>query len=809
MSSFVDRFEVRRAAVLGAGVMGAQIAAHLANAGVPVLLFDLAAREGPPNAIVLLALDGLKTLEPSPLASAEARDAIEACNYEQHLARLAECDVVIEAIAERLDWKLELYARIAPHLASHAVLATNTSGLPLARLADGLPAALRPRFCGVHFFNPPRYMALVELIPGPTSDAALLNALEAWLTSRLGKSVVRAFDTPNFIANRVGVFSLLATMRHAEAFGLPCDEVDALTGPLIGRPKSATYRTADVVGLDTLAHVVATLRESLPDDPWHACYALPGWIEALMAQGALGQKTRAGIYRKDGRTIRVFDPARGEYREAAGNVAPEVEAICREADPARRFAALRACPHPQAQFLWAVFRDLFHYVAVHLETIAESAREVDQAMRWGFGWAQGPFELWQAAGWSALRTALQADLEAARTLSPAPLPAWVGQREGVHAEGGSFAPRAGGLQPRRALPILARQLFPERLYGELSPERLRQEPSHAAGQTVWACGEPQGGLRLWTHPAASEVAILSVTTKKHTLGREVIVGLPEAVARAEREFAALVVWHPAPFAYGANLKEVSAAIAAGEFAPLAAYVADFQRASQTLKYARIPSVAAVQGMALGGGCEFLMHCARRVVALESYIGLVEAGVGLIPAGGGCKEFVLRAARGAARTASRDPFEFIAPVFNTIAMAVASKSALQARELGFVLDSDTIVMNAQELLYVALSEAYAMAEAGYRPPLPARRIKVAGRAGIANCELLLTNLQEGGRISAHDYRVAKAAATALCGGEVEAGSEVDEDWLLAVERRLFVELLHTEKTQQRIAYTLEHGKPLRN
>ena len=805
MNSFVDRFEVRRAAVLGAGVMGAQIAAHLANAGVPVLLFDLAAREGPPNGIVMRALDGLKSLEPAPLASGDALAAIEACNYELDLARLAECELVIEAIAERLDWKLELYARIAPHLAPHAVLATNTSGLPLAKLAAGLPLALRPRFCGVHFFNPPRYMALVELIPGPETGSSLLDGLEAWLTTRLGKSVVRAFDTPNFIANRVGVFALLATMHHAEAFGLACDEVDALTGPLIGRPKSATYRTADVVGLDTLAHVVATLRDSLPDDPWHACYALPGWIEGLIAQGALGQKTRAGIYRKDGKTIRVFDPARGEYRDALGTVAPEVEAICRDLDAARRFAALRACPHPQAQFLWAVFRDVFHYIAVHLETIAASAREVDQAMRWGFGWAQGPFETWQAAGWDALYTALQADCKAARTLAAVPLPAWVGERDGVHAADGSYSPRAGVLQPRPALRVLGRQLFPERLYGELPPELLRQEASQYAGTTVWK----NDGLRLWAHPAAPEVAILSVTSKKHTLGREVIVGLPEAVARAEREFAALVIWHPAPFAYGANLKEVSAAIAAGEFAPLAAYVADFQHASQTLKYAHIPTVAAVQGLALGGGCEFLMHCARRVVALESYIGLVEAGVGLIPAGGGSKEFALRAAQAAARTTRRDPFEFIAPVFNTIAQAVASKSALQARELGYLLDSDPIVMNSQELLYVALCEAYAMAEAGYRPPLPARRIKVAGRAGIANCELLLTNLLEGGRISAHDYRVAKAAATALCGGEVDAGSEVDEAWLLAVERRLFVELLHTEKTQQRIAYTLEHGKPLRN
>ena len=805
MNSFMGKFDVRKVAVLGAGVMGAQIAAHLANADVPVLLFDLPAREGAPNGIVLRALDGLKKLEPAPLASMDLLDSIEACNYDQHLARLGECDLVIEAIAERLDWKRDLYARIAPHLAPHAVLASNTSGLPVSKLADVLPEALRVRFCGVHFFNPPRYMTLVELIPAPASDAAMLDALEGWLTTRLGKGVVRAFDTPNFVANRVGVFSLLAVMRHAESFALGCDEVDALTGPLIGRPKSATYRTADVVGLDTLSHVVATLRESLADDPWHACYVLPSWLEGLIAKGALGQKTRAGIYRKEGKTIRVFDVAQGDYRDAAGAVAPEVAAICQERDPARRLAALRACPHPQAQFLWAVFRDVFHYVAVHLASIADSAREVDQAMRWGFGWAQGPFETWQAAGWSVMRSALQEDIAAGKTLASVPLPAWVGERDVVHAAEGSYSPQGDELRPRSGLRVYCRQLFPERLYGELPVQQMMLEPSQYAGSTVWQ----NGGLRLWVHPAAPEVAILSVTTKKHTLGREVIVGLPEAVAQAERSFAGMVVWHPAPFAYGANLKEVTAAIGAREFSQLASFVADFQVASQALKYARIPTVAAVQGMALGGGCEFLMHCARRVVALESYIGLVEAGVGLIPAGGGCKEFAIRAARSAARTAGNDPFEFIAPVFNTIAMAVASKSALHARTLGFVLDSDPVLLNPHELLYVALSEAFAMAEAGYRPPLVPRRIKVAGRAGIANCELMLTNMKEGGMISAHDYRVAKSAATALCGGDVEAGTEVDEEWLLAVERRLFVELLHTEKTQQRIAYTLENGKPLRN
>src|SRR5690606_37169025 len=313
-----------------------------------------------------------------------------------------------------MDWKTALYERIAPHVGADAIVASNTSGLSIGELADALPAALRPRFCGVHFFNPPRYMRLVELIATPHTRPAVLDDLESWLTTRLGKGVVRALDTPNFIANRIGVFSILAALHHTERLGLGFDEVDALTGPKIGRPKSATYRTADVVGLDTLAHVVGTMRDKLPDDPWHAHFRLPAWLDALIARGALGQKSGAGVYRKVGKEIRVLDPAAGDYRPAAGAVADEVEAILKQRDPAQRFAALRASAHPQAQFLWSLFRDIFHYSAFQLEHIAANARDLDLAMRWGFGWSQGPFETWQAAGWQAIAAAVSEDIAAGR-----------------------------------------------------------------------------------------------------------------------------------------------------------------------------------------------------------------------------------------------------------------------------------------------------------------------------------------------------------------------------------------------------------
>lgn len=798
----MNKLIVRKAAVLGAGVMGAQIAAHLANADVPVVLFDLPAQEGDRNGIVTKSLDALKKLSPAPLASKRKLKFIDAANYEEHLPLLTGCDLVIEAIAERMDWKNDLYAKIAPHLAANAIVASNTSGLSINALARALPEAVRPNFCGIHFFNPPRYMHLVEIIATHDTAPATLDALETWLTSRLGKGVIRALDTPNFVANRIGVFSILAVMHHTAAFKLGFDEVDALTGPQIGRPKSATYRTADVVGLDTLAHVVKTMQDTLPGDPWHAHFKTPEWLAALIAQGALGQKTKCGIFRKQGREIQVLDPALKDYRASTGTVADEVATILKNCNPAERFAALRASAHPQAQFLWAIFRDVFHYCAVQLEHVADNARDVDFAMRWGFGWSQGPFETWQAAGWQDIAQALAADIAAGKAMSDVPLPAWVTDgRSGVHVPAGSWSAAKQAYVPRSTLPVYQRQLFPEQIVGAggTAPEQ--------AGETLYQ----NEGVRLWCLPEVdARIGILSVTSKNHTLGNEVLDGILAAVKQAETTLDGVVIWHAAPFALGANLKQVSAACAAGQFDLLEQTVEKFQRTSQLLKYAQVPVVAAVQGMALGGGCEFLMHAAKRVMALESYVGLVEAGVGLIPAGGGCKEFAVRAAEWAAQSATPgEVFDFLQPVFQTIAMAKVAGSALEAIDFGFARPSDTVLFNAHELLWVAIREARALADAGYAPPLPARDIPIAGRTGIATFEMMLVNMKEGGMISAHDYRVAKAAAIALCGGEVEGGSRVDEEWLITVERRLFVELLKTPETQARIAHTMETGKPLRN
>ncbi|HRN61439.1 MAG TPA: 3-hydroxyacyl-CoA dehydrogenase/enoyl-CoA hydratase family protein [Luteimonas sp.] len=788
-----EKLLVRRAAVLGAGVMGAQIAAHLTNAGVDTVLFDLPTREGPADGIVLKAIANLGKLSPAPLASRSLAEAITPANYDTGLDQLKGCDLIIEAIAERMDWKQDLYRKIAPFVPANAVLASNTSGLGINKLADVLPEELRHRFCGVHFFNPPRYMHLAELIPAKTTDQAVLEGLETFLTSTLGKGVVYARDTPNFIGNRIGVFSILATAHHTAESGLGFDEVDAITGPLIGRPKSATYRTSDVVGLDTMAHVIKTMADTLPDDPWHAYFKSPKWLEALIAKGALGQKTGAGIFRKAGKDIVVLDVDKQDYRPADRSAAPEVVEILKTKDPAEKFAKLRASGHPQAQFLWAVFRDLFHYSAFHLADIAQTARDVDLAIRWGYGWSLGPFETWQAAGWKQVASFIADDIVAGKAMSSAPLPDWVFDgREGVHAAEGSYSPTQNAKLPRSSLDVYKRQRFPDPLLGE----------SFAPGETVFE----NDGVRLWTD--GDDVGVVSFKTKMHTVSDAVLDGLQEAVAIAEKKFAGLVIWQPKePFSAGADLAGALGLLQAGKVDAFEAMVANFQATSQRIKYSLVPVVSAVRGLALGGGCEFQMHSARTVAHLESYIGLVEAGVGLLPAGGGLKELAVRASQAAGP--GGDVFAELKKTFETVAMAKVSASAVEAKELGLLRANDKVAFNAYELLHVAKQESRGLAETGYRPPLPARRVQVAGDVGIATFRMLLVNMLEGRFISEYDDEIATRIATVLCGGEVDRGSVVDEAWLLRLERQHFVELAQQEKTQARIAHMLKTGKPLRN
>ena len=783
---------IRKAAVLGAGVMGAQIAAHLTNANVETVLFDLPAKEGPKSGIALKAIDNLKKLSPAPLADKNLTAAIIPANYDEDMEHLKDVDLVIEAIAEKMDWKLDLYTKIAPHLSKTAIIASNTSGLSINGLAEALPEDMRHRFSGVHFFNPPRYMHLVELIPTRLTDKNVLDGLEAFLTTTVGKGVVIAKDTPNFIGNRIGVFSMLSTMYHTEQFKLGFDTVDALTGPAVGRPKSATYRTADVVGLDTMAHVIKTMADTLADDPWHEFFKAPAWLQALIEQGALGQKTGAGFYRKAGKDIVVLDVAKKDYRPSEQKASDEVSAILAIKDPAEKFGKLRASNDVQAQFLWATFRDLFHYTAYHLADIADTARDVDFAIRWGYGWKLGPFETWQAAGWQQVAKWIEEDIAAGKTMSKAPLPKWVTDgRTGVHGKSGSYSASANTDKPRSQHPVYQRQLFPDPILGEKFDQ----------GTTVWE----NDGVRLWTL-GDDGIGIISFKTKMNTVNDFVLDGIQHAIGIAEEKLKGVVIWQTGePFSAGADLKGALGLLQAGKFDDFDKMVANFQRTSMRIKHSLVPVVSAVRGLALGGGCEFQMHSARTVAALESYIGLVEAGVGLLPAGGGLHELAVRAAQ----ENPGDPFEALKKVFETIAMAKVAGSALEAKQMGLMRDSDVVVFNAYELLYVAKKVAASLAESGYRPPLPARAIPVAGDVGTATFKASLANLQAGYFASEHDVEIASRIADTLCGGVIERGSLVDEEWLLALERKHFVELAKTEKTQARIAHTMTTGKPLRN
>ncbi|HSY29949.1 MAG TPA: 3-hydroxyacyl-CoA dehydrogenase NAD-binding domain-containing protein, partial [Burkholderiaceae bacterium] len=582
----------------------------------------------------------------------------------------------IEAIAERMDWKHDLYKKVAPHIAPNAIFASNTSGLSITALSEGFDAELKARFCGVHFFNPPRYMHLVELIPTGSTKPEILDQLEGFLATTLGKGVVRAKDTPNFIANRVGIFGMLATIHEAEKFGLSCDVVDDLTGAKLGRAKSGTFRTADVVGLDTMGHVVKTMQDNLQNDPFFPIYKTPDVLAKLVAAGALGQKTGAGFYKKVGKDILRIDAAKGDYVAGGGKADDLVARILKEKDPVKRMKALRESTNNQAQFLWAIFRDAFHYIGVHLESIADNARDVDFAMRWGFGWNLGPFETWQAAGWQQIATWVKEDIDAGKALCNAPLPAWVFDgRTGVHAADGSWSPAKKANVARSELAVYKRQAFRAPVLGEGAAD------GKTAGTTVFE----DESVRIWHQ--GDDVLILSLKTKMHVIGSGVIDGLAKAVAEAEENYKGLVIWSAdaaegGAFSAGADLQSMLPVFMSGGVKAIEPEVARLQQAHQALKYANVPVVAAVAGLALGGGCELMLHAAKRVASIESYIGLVEVGVGLVPAGGGLKEAAVRAANDAK---GNDILQFLKTYFTNAATAAVSKSALEAQKMGYLKD----------------------------------------------------------------------------------------------------------------------------
>ena len=800
-------------AVLGSGTMGGQIAAHFANLGFDTLMFDTS------EEALSKSLAMMKKLKPTPFASPSVSASIKTATYD-NLDALSSCDFIIESIVENLDIKKQLFKKISPHVNDNAVLVTNTSGLSIQQIAETSPESLRSRIFGVHFFNPPRYMPLVELIRTSYSDESLLNKAEGFITSALGKEVVYAKDSPAFVANRIGVFSFMAVLKHAENFNLPADTVDALTGKRIGRPVSATFRTLDVVGLDVMANVVKNIYENAKDDPWIELFKIPDWIEALIEKGSLGSKTRKGIYEKIGKDIRVFDPNDGEYRLSDKTISSKVKKILKDCGSIENaLLELSKSDDPQAQFLWSVHRDVFHYTAFHLEYIAETARCVDLALKSGFAWQKGIFEQVQITGWSQVRELLNKDLKEGKTLSSQALPAWVMDQPFVYSDEGAFDPNKSQFIPRSSHPVYERHLNKALLNGE----KQNQFDILIDAESTKLIDIGNG------------IASVSFKTKMNVLSSSVLTELPECLDYLENNgFHALVFRQEQEhFCAGANLYEVISAVKLGllekdpgiaskakkkafevmhpelpklgKLYSIKKTVRMLQDLLMRLKHGKILTIAAVDGLALGGGCELLLHCNKVVASMNSYIGLVEVGIGALPAGCGSKEMALRAYL---NKESDDIFPLLSKHFEQIAMAKVSASALEAREMGYLTSEDVIIANPNELLYVAKHQALAMLESGFRPPLD-DTFKVVGKAGHANIMAQVANLFEGHFMSEHDKYCISSLAKVMTGSLVEENTVVNSKMILDLERKYFVELLGTQKTQDRIEYMLRNSKPLRN
>jgi 3-hydroxyacyl-CoA dehydrogenase len=806
-------FLVRRAAVLGAGTMGSRIAAHLANAGIPTLLLDMVpageetAGKAARNRLALVALDALAKAKPAALFEPALAALITPGNFEDDLAKLSQCDWVVEAVAENLAIKTALLARVTPHLAPHAVLTTNTSGLPVARIAAGL-AARQDRFFGTHFFNPPRYMQLLEVIPTAESDAAVVAAFAAFADRALGKQVVFANDAPNFIANRIGIAVMFTAAALMLEQGLTIEEVDALTGQAIGWPRTGTFRLADLVGIDILAHVAANFPQGVTQSRFSAI------LEEIVKRGWLGDKAFQGFYKKirgaDGKDERlVLDLATFEHRRAAKPALPALEMAKNAATLPERLRLLLAndpAKDKAAAFLWPFLAALWNFAADRIGEVAGDAASIDRAMRAGFNWELGPFEMWDAAGVASTVARMKAlglpVSERTEALLAAGQPSWYA-RDGREC----FQPEKGKLEPVAAA------------------------PGHARVADFRRAGGPSRGV-VRANPGASLVDLgdgigcIELHSLKNAIGGDVmalIFAVLHPSSDAVRDFAGFVISSDREnFSVGANLMQLLLAAQEGEWEELDAVIRGFQQMTAAIKFCPRPVLVAPFGLTLGGGAEICLHAARRQAHAETYIGLVEAGVGLIPAGGGTKEMLLRAVDQAAGIAPPDPRDppsrfaqsaemaaALRRAFETIALAKVSTSAAEARTLGLLGAADRITMNRERLLLDAKAQVAALAGVGYTAPQPRTQIPAPGTAALGALETGVFLMGEAGYASEHDQKVARWAAYILAGGRVTAGSPVSEQYLLDLEREAFLSLAGERKTQERIAFTLKTGKPLRN
>lgn len=799
---------IGKAAVLGAGTMGAAIAAHLANAGIPTLLLDIAPKDLTPdeeikgltlespavrNRIVSSLFEVAKKLKPAPFMLGKNAGLISIGNFADDMAKLKDCDLVIEAVVENLDIKHKLFAEVEKHRKPGSVIASNTSGIPIDSIAEPFSDNFKANFLGVHFFNPPRYMKLVEVIPGTKTSGEVACQMSGFLDRRLGKGVVPAKDRPNFIANRIGVFGMMATIHEMIAMGFTPTEVDQMTGKAIGHASSATFRTSDLVGLDVTAHVTNNLYPAVPDDEDRDVFKLPELIQTLLDKKILGDKTKGGFFKKSTdaegkRVILELDLNTLEYKPQEKTKFPSLDAGKAIEDIPTRVKKLVWGDDRVGEFLWKTGSRVSRYAANRIPEIADTIVEIDNAIKWGFGWEIGVFEAWDAIG-------VRESVERMREEGQA-VPESVEKMLASGAE--TFYKNEGG----------------NRLYYDLVGDEYKPMPDRPGVMVLKSVKERTGVIK--TNPGASlidigdGVACLEFHSKMNSIGGDTVQMMNFALDEVEKNFKGLVIGNQGGnFSAGANIMMLLLAAQEEEWDDINLMVHSLQQSVMRLRYSSKPVVTAPYGLTLGGGCEIAIHGNRVQAAAETYIGLVEVGVGLIPAGGGTKEMTMRAMDVAAATPDADPLSFLKKTFEMIGMGKVATSAQEAKSWGFFRDVDAISMNGDRLIADAKQEVLNLDASGFVAPVPRQDIYVMGEAGQAAMKLALHMMKQGGFVSDHDVLIGKKLANVMSGGTMNHSAYVSEQYLLDLEREAFVSLCGERKTQERIAAMLKTGKPLRN
>ncbi|WP_156151385.1 3-hydroxyacyl-CoA dehydrogenase/enoyl-CoA hydratase family protein [Domibacillus indicus] len=766
---------IRKAAVIGSGVMGSGIAAHLANIGIPSILLDIVL-EGEENRSRLSenAVQKLFKQKPAPLAAKQNAALITPGNLEDDLDQLAQADWIIEAVVEQLDVKKSIFELIDVHRKKSSIVSSNTSGISICAMKEGRSEDFKRHFLGTHFFNPPRYLKLLEIIPTNETDPAVTAYMQSFGENVLGKGVVRAKDTPNFIANRVGTFGLLKTMHVMKEMNLSPGEADSVTGPLIGRPKSATFRTLDVVGLDTFIHVAGNVYGQTTGEE-REVFRIPEELKQMKEKGWIGAKAGQGFFKKEGKTILELNLKTMEYEERKKMKAASIEAA-KQQKGAARWQALLYADDKAGRFLWNIIAPVLLYSAELAGEIADDIVSIDQAMKWGFGWKEGPFEIWDKIGVKRSIERMEAEGRA--------VPGWVKQLDGAFYQDGRCYDRLS--ESYKPLP---------------QREKVIELNKHTS------IIKENSGARL--HDMGDGVALLEFASPNNAIGLDIIQMITASIDEVEKNYKALVIGNRGKnFCVGANLAMILMAAQDDDLWEIDMTVKQFQQAMMKIKYSSKPVVAAPFGMTLGGGTEVCLPAAHIQAAHETYMGLVETGVGLIPGGGGNKELYIRYLNQMADGVNYDLQAVANKVFETIAMAKVSASAAEARGSHFLYQSDGISVNEDHLLYDAKQAALYLAEAGYTAPIR-RKIPVTGETGYAALLVGAQSMHASGFISEHDLAIAKKLAWVIAGGNVPFGTEVEEEYLLELEREAFLQLASMPKTQQRMQYMLMKGKPLRN